>query len=221
MARGSLTSTSYAILGLLAVKPWSTYELTQQMERSLGHMWPRAASKLYEEPKKLVDHGLARASEERVGRRPRTVYSITAKGRRSLADWLHEPGEGPVLEWEQLVKVFFSENGTKADALATLEAARQWAHERSALTAAVGHQNLEGVDPFPERSAQRDISVRFLIDFYALVADWARWAGTIVDTWPDDPRDAVADEALTRENLERADAAAARHDQREGPTDEG
>ena len=28
----SLTTTSYAILGLLAVKPWSTYELTQQMD---------------------------------------------------------------------------------------------------------------------------------------------------------------------------------------------
>ena len=95
MARGSLTTTSYAILGLLAVKPWSTYELTQQMERSLGHMWPRAASKLYEEPKKLVDHGLARATQDRVGQRPRTVYSITDKGRRALAAWLREPGEGP------------------------------------------------------------------------------------------------------------------------------
>jgi PadR family transcriptional regulator, regulatory protein AphA len=208
MARGSLTTTSYAILGLLAAKPWSTYELTQQMERSLGHMWPRAASKLYEEPKKLVDHGLARATEERVGRRPRTVYSITAKGRRALAAWLHAPGEGPVLEWEQLVKVFFSDNGTKADALATLQAAQQWAEARSALTATVGHQYLDEGGPFPERSAQLNVSVRFLIDFYALVADWARWANDIVETWPEDPSEAVAEEELVRENVARADAAA-------------
>ena len=209
MATRSLTTTSYAILGLLAVKPWSTYELTQQMERSLGHMWPRAASKLYEEPKKLVDQGLARASEERVGQRPRTVYSITVKGRRALASWLREPGEGPVLEWEQLVKVFFCDNGTKADVLSTLDAARQWAHARSAQTAAVGHQYLDQGGPFPERTAQTNISVRFLIDFYALVTEWSRWAHAIVDTWPDDPRQAVADEASIRENVERADAAAA------------
>jgi len=38
------------------------YELTQQMGRSLGRIWPRAASKLYEEPKKLVAAGLARAA---------------------------------------------------------------------------------------------------------------------------------------------------------------
>ena len=208
MARGSLTTTSYAILGLLAVQPWSTYELTQQMERSLGHMWPRAASKLYEEPKKLVNHGLARATEDRVGRRPRTVYSITAKGRRALAEWLREPGEGPVLEWEQLVKVFFSDNGTRADALATVEAAQQWAQARSALTAAVGHQYLDEGGPFPERSAQLNVSVRFLIDFYALVADWARWAHTIIETWPDNPGQAAADDALVRENVARADAAA-------------
>ena len=35
-----LTTTSYAILGLLAVKPWTTYELAQQMRRALGQFWP-------------------------------------------------------------------------------------------------------------------------------------------------------------------------------------
>jgi len=62
-----LSTTTYAILGLLAVQPWSTYELTRQMDRSLGRMWPRAQSKLYEEPKKLVALGLATATEEQVG----------------------------------------------------------------------------------------------------------------------------------------------------------
>ena len=71
MSRGStLTTTSFAILGLLAVQPWSTYELTRQMDRSLGRIWPRAQSKLYEEPKKLVELGLAEASTEPVGRWP-------------------------------------------------------------------------------------------------------------------------------------------------------
>ena len=80
----SARTTSYAVLGLLSVKPWSSYELTQQMDRSLGRFWPRAVSKLYEEPKKLVDHGLARASAERNGQRSRTVYAITERGRQEL-----------------------------------------------------------------------------------------------------------------------------------------
>src|SRR5262249_12559250 len=111
----SLTSTSYAILGLLAVKSWTTHELVQQVDHSLRRFWPRAASKLYEEPKKLVAHGYARASDDAVGRRRRTRYTITAPGRRALAAWLSQPGDGPVLECEQLVKLHFADSGTKAD----------------------------------------------------------------------------------------------------------
>src|SRR5436309_1528850 len=120
----ALTTTSYAILGLLAVKPWTTHELVRQVDRSLRRMWPRAQSKLYEEPKKLVVHGYARATDDSVGRRRRTRYTITAKGRRALAAWVQQPGEGPVLEFEQLLKISFSDSGTKADILANLDAAR-------------------------------------------------------------------------------------------------
>src|SRR5689334_12969450 len=126
----ALTTTSYAILGLLAIKPWTTYELAQQMGRALGQFWPRAESKLYEEPKKLVAHGLARAAKETVGKRARTVYSITPKGRRALAAWVPSPGAGPALEFEALVKVFFAEHGTKDDLLATIGSVRQWREDR-------------------------------------------------------------------------------------------
>ena len=35
-----LTTTSYAILGLLSLRPWTTYELAEQMQRALGQFWP-------------------------------------------------------------------------------------------------------------------------------------------------------------------------------------
>ena len=188
MSRGSLTSTSYAVLGLLSIKPWSSYELTQQMDRSLGRIWPRAVSKLYEEPKKLVFHGLARASAEQNGQRTRTVYAITAKGRRALAAWLQSLGEGPVIEFEQLLKVFFAENGTKAGTLATLRSAQEWARARCAESLAVGERYAEGDGLFPQRLPELQLTSRFITDFYLLVLDWACWAAAIVETWPDDPR---------------------------------
>ena len=80
-----LTTTSYALLGLLAIRPWSTYELARQMQRDLRFCWPRTESNLYAEPKKLIAHGLASASSEPRGKRRRTVYSITAAGRQALA----------------------------------------------------------------------------------------------------------------------------------------
>ena len=81
-----LTTTSYAILGLLSLRSWSTYELAEQMRRALGLFWPRAESGIYREPKKLESSSGSRAApSSRVGQRPRTRYTITAKGRRALA----------------------------------------------------------------------------------------------------------------------------------------
>jgi PadR family transcriptional regulator, regulatory protein AphA len=201
----SLTTTSFAILGLLAIRPWSTYELTRQMDRSLGRIWPRAASKLYEEPKKLVDARLAVAARETIGRRPRTVYSITPAGRAALADWLHVPGEGPVLEFEQLLKVWFSDHGTKTDALASLAAARAWATERNAQNKEAARQYLAGEGPFQHRAAQTMLAGAFFTDFYALVARWSEWASAEVEKWPDNPVDASPERAAIEAIVRRAD----------------
>jgi len=204
MSTSALTTTSYAVLGLLAIKPWSSYELTQQMDRSLGRIWPRAVSKLYEEPKKLVAHGLARSATERNGRRTRTVYAITPEGRRALRDWLAEPGEGPALEFEQLLKVFFADHGTTADVLATLAAARDWAQARGQESLAIGEEYADGRGQFPERAAVLQLTSRFLTDFYLLVGDWAAWAAGIAASWPDDPGQARPDPAVLAETLRRA-----------------
>lgn len=200
-----LTTTSYAILSLLAVRSWSTYELTQQMDRSLGRIWPRAVSKLYEEPKKLAEHGFARAHTEQVGKRPRTVYTITAAGRSALADWHSEPGDGPVLECEQLLKILFAEHGTKGDALATLAAARAWAGERNRDNRAAAQAYLAGQGPFQERAAQNLLVARFITDFYRMVAEWADWATAMVDRWPEDPRAATPDPETLKDLADRAD----------------
>ena len=94
-----LTTTSHAVLGLLALKPWTTYELARQVQRSLGWFWPRAERKLYDEPKHLVAAGLATATAQQTGRRPRTMYAITAAGRKALRSWLGEPPDVHLALW--------------------------------------------------------------------------------------------------------------------------
>lgn len=204
----SLSTTSYAVLGLLAVKPWTTHELVQQVDRSLRRIWPRAQSKLYEEPKKLVAHGLARAVDDPVGRRRRTRYTITAKGRRVLAAWLQEPGAGPALEFEQLLKITLADSGARADVLAQLDAARAWVLEQNEENLATGRAYQEGRGLFPERAALNQLGGRFLTDFYVMVANWIAWADDIVATWPDDVRDASFDAGAGEESIRRAERVA-------------
>ena len=115
------STTGYAILGLLGLRSWTTYELAKQVQRSLSWFWPRAERKLYDEPKRLVADGLALASAESTGKRPRTVYAITTDGRAALRDWLDEPPAPRTTEFEGMVKVFFADAGTIDQLRTTLD----------------------------------------------------------------------------------------------------
>jgi DNA-binding PadR family transcriptional regulator len=211
--RPKLTTTSFALLGLLAIKPWSAYELATQMDRNRA--WPRASSKVYEEPKKLVEHGLARASRGMTGERLRTVYSITPKGRRALASWLDQPGAGPVLEFEQILKVFFSEHGSKQGLLTNLHAAKAWSRQRAEENVAIGQAYLEGRGPFPERLAVILLTATFMSDFARLVGEWAEWAESVVAAWPSDLSKARLDmtalAALVDKDRAHVEARALKH----------
>lgn len=150
-----------------------------------------------------MEHGLARARQEQVGSRPRTVYSITPAGRRALSTWMAEPAAGPVLEWEQLVKVVFAENGTKADTLARLAEARAWAVAQNEESLATARAYASGEAEFQERVAINLLGGGFLTEYYRLVAEWADWAAGIVEQWPDDPGQALPDESALQRVVRR------------------
>src|SRR5215471_97291 len=120
-AENELTTTSHAILCLLAIQPWSMYALAKQMRRDLHYVWPRAESNIYVEPKRLVELGLARAETRTVGRRSRTIYSITAKGRQALKRWLRTESAPSRYESETLLKILYGNYGTKDELLANLQ----------------------------------------------------------------------------------------------------
>ncbi|WP_041790436.1 PadR family transcriptional regulator [Microlunatus phosphovorus] len=200
----ALTSTSYAILGLLAVKPWTTYELAKQVDQTLSRFWPRTRSKLFEEPKKLAAAGLAEATASATGRRRSTVYSITPAGRTALARWLTQESVPPLFESEHLLKVFYAENGTTEDVRATLAGLRSWVVEQSRPNVEVGSRYLAGVGAHPERLATLVLTGRFLDDYLELLDRWAAWAEEVVAQWPDDPAAAQPDLASLQATVEQA-----------------
>jgi PadR family transcriptional regulator, regulatory protein AphA len=181
-----LTTTSYLILGHLALRDWSTYELAQQLKRSTRHYWPRAESKIYEEPKKLLAHGLATATKEHIGRRPRTVYAITDKGREALRTWLEEPPQLPLVEFDGIVKVLFAEHGTKEQLLATLRSIRGEAERTREEHAALAQDLAVTGGPFPSRLHLNMLVFKFMWDQTETLINWANWAERQVAAWPDD-----------------------------------
>lgn len=187
-----LTITSYAILGMLAIQPWSTYALTQQMLRSLRHIWPRAESNVYAEPKRLVAAGLAEATVEHTGKRERTVYTITPAGRDALQQWLGRASGASRFESEALLKVLFASEGSREDLQRNVQAMLDEASETLAFCDVLAAGYLQGTSPFQERAHLNLLIFRWIRDHAAMQANWATWALTQIATWPEagtpDPR---------------------------------
>ena len=180
-----LTTTSYAILGLLALRPWSAYELSQEMRRNVGEFWPRAERGIYDEPKNLVAHGYASATDERNGQRSRTVYAITAAGRRALRAWLAESSAPPQFESEAVLRIAFAEHGSKRAALDTLATLREQADERRRLVTDIARSYLEGQGRYPDRIHTISLVLRFFSEYFDLLDRWAAWAGDEIGAWDD------------------------------------
>jgi len=178
----ALTTTSYAFLGLLAEQPWTTYELAQQVRTGLHYFWPRTERQLYEQPKLLVAHGLATATREHTGRRPRTVYRITPAGRRALKAWLAVPSTEWSFEYEGLVKVFLSDHGTKEHLLAQLRACQDFNRAEDARHRELSAQRLRD-RPFAQRMHINALVSRFFFEFAAAADRWAEWAIDEVQSW--------------------------------------
>lgn len=181
-----LTSTSYALLGLLAVRPWSAYELSQQVKRSLAFYWPRAERGIYDEPRKLVENGMATATTEATGNRERTVYTITERGRAALADWLREPSAAPQFESEAMLRVAFAENGTKEELVNAIRSVREHALVLRAQAEEVIRGYVDGTGPFPQRIHVITLTGKFNIGYVAMLEQWADWAEDLVtQQWTD------------------------------------
>lgn len=197
------TTTSYALLGLLALRPWTTYELAKQVQRSLNWFWPRAERKLYDEPKRLVAAGLASARAEANGKRPRTVYDITPAGREELRRWLGEPPAPRTGEFEAMVKLFFADQGDLGQLVATLDRVAAEAEERLAALGAMAGRSEDL--PFPSRSHISALGLAYQVGQERAVLAWAEWAREQVALWPaaDDPGQwdprAVLDELVAQD----------------------
>ena len=180
-----LTTTSYAVLAQVAVHPWSTYELVQQRVRYFRYVWPRAESAIYREVKRLSSMGLLDAEKQFVGKRARTVYSITEKGREALREWLTTPVSPFAVDFEAMIRLFVAPLGTKEDIVATLKQVRHDAEEMLRFGGAVKQEFLEGRAITQDQAYIRALAVDFFISLLNTVEAWADRTLQEIESWTD------------------------------------
>jgi PadR family transcriptional regulator, regulatory protein AphA len=177
-------TTSYAVLGMLAIRPWSAYELNKQLRRSLAYCWPKTQSVLYDEPKRLAALGWARSRSEPAGRRTRTVYEITPAGQEALREWLATEPAAPRFEIEPMLRLLFADQGTKEDALAAVRSMAEWAAAQGRAGLQQSEEYLADGGPFPQR-------LHIIAPFALLVASlcetliaWSDQVSRDIEDWP-------------------------------------
>ena len=179
-----LTTSSFAVLSLLALRPWSGYDLTRQATRSLRFAWPKSERLLYAEPKKLVDLGMATSHEEVDGGRRRTIYTITDQGRTALREWMATEVDPPVLEAEALLRLLFADHGSLDDAVATLDRFAADADEIHRQVLDINATYLDGGHPFPDRVHVSVLFATFQLEFFDLIRRWSEFAKAEIAEWP-------------------------------------
>ena len=182
--REGLSTTSYAVLGLLSLRSWTGYELAQQGRRSLRFCWPKEDSVLYEEPRRLVARGLASAVRERNGGRSRNRYEITNEGRRALREWLGEPSGPPRIELEPILRLVFADQGDHEDALRAIAVLRSWAEDQMDSGLEILREYQAGAAPFPDRLHLAALVTRLYSDLFDTVAAFTDFAEAEIKTWP-------------------------------------
>jgi PadR family transcriptional regulator, regulatory protein AphA len=203
-------TTGNAILGLLALRAeWPTYALTKQLRRNMRFFWPRAESRIYDEARQLVARGLATARREEVGRRPRTVYAITADGRRALRRWLATPPRATALECEPLLRVFLADLSTREQLDAALAQIKADADAILEVGRVVGAEYLAGTAPFQDQVHARALVFDFLWNHALMLRQWVERTEAAIAQWDElSPEEqSAAALAVTRDNLTRDPAA--------------
>ncbi|MGZ4610806.1 MAG: PadR family transcriptional regulator [Actinomycetes bacterium] len=127
-----MRTLDYAVLGLLARRPGTGYEVSARLRQPVGFYWTESHGGVYPSLHRLMAAGLVTV-QTRPGPGPhdKKVYSATARGVTELGAWAAQPPEDPPPRDELLLKVSSLWAADRAAALAMLRAERdRWEAQR-------------------------------------------------------------------------------------------
>ncbi len=130
MAR--LSTTSYAVLGLLSFARMSGYDLAAVAQRSAAQVWPISKTQVYAELRRLHELGLVEGSDaEHSGGPTKTLFELTRSGERELDQWLAtDTSAGLRLRAPTVLKLLFGHRTKPRHARAHLGRFRERVSER-------------------------------------------------------------------------------------------
>jgi DNA-binding PadR family transcriptional regulator len=158
-----LNATAASLLGFLARRPMTGWELFARFEESIAHFWSLTRSQVYRELQALAEMGYLEIGAS--GARERRVCTITPAGREAFGAWIARmPGEEQI-RFPLLLTVFFGDAVPPETLSAATKSHRATHAARLAeYEALVDHARAES--PYPA------LALDFGIRYERAVLDW-------------------------------------------------
>jgi len=160
-----LSKPGYVVLGMIATGRRSGYAMSRTAKEATRHFWAMSDGQIYPQLKSLAEDGYVEGERESQGGRERVVYSLTAKGREALDEWLNS-GERAHFELrdEGLLRLFFAEELSVDQLRGQIEVMRR-RHVRA-------KEHLEDLEPKAGDMACAHLTLRYGLDLHAFSIDW-------------------------------------------------
>jgi DNA-binding PadR family transcriptional regulator len=138
MRAARLSTPDYVVLGMVGLGARSGYEIKRMVDLSIRFFWTISPAQVYPSLTKLERDGLLTGRDEPQGNRRRRIYERTAAGSEALRAWLRSAEPMPFeLRDIAMVKLFFADALTPADAQELLAKAKARSEELAATLEAI------------------------------------------------------------------------------------
>lgn len=174
-------SLRHAVLGLLAGRPASGYELAKHFQRTLPHIWYARNHQLYPELSRLAADGHVEVGKE--GPRGRRLYEINDSGREELRRWLVDVDSDRTARSETYLRAFLlSAALSPDDALQALDReVGHWRADRDEMLALTKHMADD-----PEADEAHQLAVSMTLKLSEAMLAWADEAREAIEARPRD-----------------------------------
>jgi DNA-binding PadR family transcriptional regulator len=174
-------SLRHALLGALADRPRTGYELLKHFEQSLAYAWPASHSQIYPELARLRDAGLI--EQTGAGARNSKTYAVTDAGLAEVRRWLRETEPDRRVRSDAALRTFFLWLLEPDEARDELERERQYWRDRL-----IELQEIKARPRGPGRKEQAfGIALEGGIRSIETRLAWLRWAEQALDSDPSSP----------------------------------
>ena len=167
MSREELSLFSYEILGLVGDTGAGAHDLLRLAQRGRILAWA-GESQYYVEPKRLAKLGYLAARREPGKTRERTVYTLTAEGRKALREWAETPARVTPVKSEALLRMLIADLVGEGPTRASISALREDIADLEARLDA----SRESAEALPHRQKYLRLVNDYLRGLLQLQLDW-------------------------------------------------